>query len=791
MRRHKYPFFRGLCGIAALLTALFLLSACDNLLKPAFPTTPSETVTADDPSEAPSAPSQPQAPDETNSSESLPNETEPTDTQPAGTEPPVSCDHVPTVIPAVFPTCTENGMTEGSECSLCGKVMQAPVEIPARGHNYTPELGYRCGSCDRQAVCPAPVLNQDGNLVLSWGESVTVSWSLSEETTHPVVYMVMSNVTDGETVALWEAWKQDTTFTYRGTKDGETLTLRISACLAVNGEPVAATQSQSAELTVTVTPREVLEAPAYLTGNRITVQTGKEATAAWGPVLAEGGQLTYELTLVDPDGVETPLDTRAETWVTIPAALLSKEGYYTLLVTAVDTTDTYQSSPTASLTVYVRAPAPTLEEDYDNPSRYASDHYYNYLATLENGEQLQSFYRLVDASLTEFHSAGQAQSIQVSGGKYHYYAAKLNFSYLDLTLEEAASVRTLYQYDHPLYYWISNVYVYTSKELYICIDPDYVTAESRTACNAMIYEGIAALAEGITAETSAYNLALAYYERLLAQADYAYEDDGKTPQDDLWAHSIVGVFDSGKRAVVCEGFAEAYSLMLNYHGVENISVPGESRGVGHLWNLVRLDNGEWYWCDMTWDDPTKSPLGTDYKYFCVTDTQDVLYYYVRDGIEAGLDYTFSGSATFMDDHTLLWDNVTLDMGKAIPARAETPYDGEELTLRETFTVDGMTYALTGYGKVQLVEVGSRRGITVPETVTFGDVTYTVTSIGLINSEGVFMKGRLLPLFTTSVYIPKTVSYIWDGALSGLLVNVTVDPENPWFVSQNGSIKPRN
>ena len=93
--------------------------------------------------------------------------------------------------------------------------------------------------------------------------------------------------------------------------------------------------------------------------------------------------------------------------------------------------------------------------------------------------------------------------------------------------------------------------------------------------------------------------------------------------------------------------------------------------------------------------------------------------------------------------------------------------------------------------MQLVEVGSRRSLTVPETVTYGGVTYTVSSIGLINGEGVFMKGRLLPLFTTSVYIPKTVSYIWDDALSGLLVKVTVDPENPWFISQDGNIKPRN
>lgn len=102
----------------------------------------------------------------------------------------------------------------------------------------------------------------------------------------------------------------------------------------------------------------------------------------------------------------------------------------------------------------------------------------------------------------------------------------------------------------------------------------------------------------------------------------------------------------------------------------------------------------------------------------------------------------------------------------------------------------MTYAVVGFDKVQLVDAGGKTRVTVPESVAYGGHSYTVYAVGLISEDGIYMKGRLLPLFTTSVYVPKTVSYIWDGALSGLLVNVTVDPENPWYVSQNGSVKPR-
>lgn len=810
MRKITSNTRRGLWGIAALLTVLMLLSACDTLTKPVFPTAPSETVTADDPTRAPNeTQSQPREepvtdpaltetdppetdPDGETSTELAPAETDPADPKPTEPVTPPACEHNPTVIPTVSPTCTESGASEGYECSLCGEILKAPHEVPPTGHTFTPEKDFTCVSCGYQALCPSPVLSLEGSKTLPWGETLTLSWSLAEDSPFPVVYTVISFDANGNPIELWDSWQTYTTFTYSCRTDGEILALRVCAAFAVNGKPVAATQNVSSVLTVTVSTREALESPAFFVGNRIKAEAGQAVTVDWNPIIADTEDIRYRVNLVTPDGSESCLGTLTDTWVCVPAEHLTAEGDYILRVTAADITETYRESPAAEMVIQVNIPKPVGEEDFENPARYVSDYFYDYLGALPKGDKLQSYYRLIDASLTDFHgNDADGETVMVSGGAIHYYAAKINYTHLGLSLEEAVSVRNLYLYDHPLYYWVSNYYVYNSTAIYFCVDPDYANGETRTACNAVIYDGIAAMAEGLTAEISPYTIALAYYERLLAKADYAYEEDGETPQDDLWAHSIIGVFDSAYNAVVCEGFGKAYSLLLNYHGVENIQITGTSRGVGHLWNLVRLENGEWYWCDITWDDHTYSPLGTDYKYFCVTDTQDVLYYYARDGIEAGLDYSFGSPSTFMDDHSVYWGNVSLDMSGAVPERAETPFDGEVLTLRDTFTVDGMTYALTGYGKVQLVEVGSRRSLTVPETVTYSGVTYTVSSIGLINSEGVFMKGRLIPLFTTSVYIPKTVSYIWDGALSGLLVNVTVDPENPWFVSQNGTVKPRN
>ena len=47
----------------------------------------------------------------------------------------IVCDgHVPTVAPALAPTCTETGLTEGTYCEACGLVLKAQEELPALGH---------------------------------------------------------------------------------------------------------------------------------------------------------------------------------------------------------------------------------------------------------------------------------------------------------------------------------------------------------------------------------------------------------------------------------------------------------------------------------------------------------------------------------------------------------------------------------------------------------------------------------------------------------------------------------
>ncbi len=44
------------------------------------------------------------------------------------------------VVPVVAATCTTDGLTAGSKCSVCGEMLVEQEIIPATGHNYTPEI---------------------------------------------------------------------------------------------------------------------------------------------------------------------------------------------------------------------------------------------------------------------------------------------------------------------------------------------------------------------------------------------------------------------------------------------------------------------------------------------------------------------------------------------------------------------------------------------------------------------------------------------------------------------------
>ena len=741
---------------------------------------------------------------------------------------------VPTPIPplghtvetdaAVAATCTEAGLTEGKWCSVCSTVLVAQRQIPATGHIEVLEIeiaptcldeGWSRGS--HCAVCEIP-LNGAGKIPASGHTEVRVA-GVAPTCTE-------TGITDGCYCAVCEAVILPQTVllpldhTYvavpavEATCSAEGLTAGaycgVCSKVLVEQSPIPAVGhtevitpavratchstglSEGVHCSVcskvlveqTVLPAAHVEQVLY--GNAPTcTRSGLSdgvvcylchtvlAEQAVLPAIGHTGEI---LSGIAPTCLETGLS-EGERCLTCGVVLQAQEileatGHTPTVWEGVAPTATERGCTDGSYCLacgdVLEARRILLPTGYALPENYHGDYGYYALGKMEKGGSLQELYRLIDAAAAAFHSD---TSRSLSAGET---LKVLNFSTLGLTAYQAQTVWAIYRNDHPLYYWMANYISTTQTNLYLYVDEAYLSGDVRETYNRLIYTETERYLASLNGESSDYRIALAIHDLILSRIDYAYEADGKTPEDAAWAHNVLGVFEQG--GGVCETYARAYQLFLNYCNVENVFVSGYA-GEAHAWNLVRMDDGNWYWFDLTWNDTPEYNWEISYQYFCVNDLQNVAW---RDGGEMG-------SMTFVEQHVAgsQESEILVYFLYDLPARSQTEFESEELLLRETFTVNGLTYAVSGYNRVQLVGIEGVGAVVIPETVTFGGVTYTVTSIGAMRTDGVFVNGSVDggKSYVTSVFIPKSVRYVWSGALDILTLEEIVIDENNEYLSR--------
>lgn len=416
---------------------------------------------------------------------------------------------------------------------------------------------------------------------------------------------------------------------------------------------------------------------------------------------------------------------------------------------------------------------------YTNIDRYVSDYGYKSLAKLSNGAAMQRLYNSIAESSKSFHTDSSKNAVSNSG---FYIVDTFNYKDYGLTLEEATVVWSFFRHDHPLYYWYSGQFAYDAANTKICVvtEEDYVKGSDRAEYNKLVFEAVKSYVAGVQGESSPYRIALALHDAIILDINYAYKADGVTPEEALWAHNVLGVFE--KNSGVCESYAKTFQLLLNYCEVENIYVTGYSQNQNHAWNMVKMDDGEWYWFDLTWDDKPDWMWGITYNYFCVNGTENVSWI-------DGPWITSSSSTGFEQNHVPfdLSDKVVVNRLYELPDVSVSTADFDMPMLRDTFEIGGLTYAIVGYNVVQLVGVNNVSSLVIPESVTYDGVSYEVVSIGAI-SEGLLQSEtiKVTGAAVKSVSIPETVIFIWDSALMlQTIESITVDTSNAVYTSKDG------
>jgi|GEM_PF-2884072 len=97
---------------------------------------------------------------------------------------------------------------------------------------------------------------------------------------------------------------------------------------------------------------------------------------------------------------------------------------------------------------------------------------------------------------------------------------------------------------------------------------------------------------GITDSMSDYQKALLMHDWLVDNCTY------KISALTLYYEPAFSLLIDDAHEGVCENFADAYHMMMDFLGIRNV----KEYGSNHVWNIIQLDDGNWYHVDCTWDN---------------------------------------------------------------------------------------------------------------------------------------------------------------------------------------------
>ena len=225
------------------------------------------------------------------------------------------------------------------------------------------------------------------------------------------------------------------------------------------------------------------------------------------------------------------------------------------------------------------------------------------LSNYKHGSGMQKLYDdIIDKLEAVWYSQGDWKQYKLDYNEELVYGFEVNFSDLGLTKNEAFSVYMFSCITLPVKFFTTlKVFLSsTAGSLYIGLFQEYAPDTVRTEYTNKILSYIKSYESCLSGKKTLYEKALALHDELCKRTEYAYVPGTKTPESELWAHTITGAID--KNSAVCQGYALVYEMLVNYYGGDCSYCPGNTPSGSHAWNIVRLDDGRYYYVDSTWDD---------------------------------------------------------------------------------------------------------------------------------------------------------------------------------------------
>ena len=275
----------------------------------------------------------------------------------------------------------------------------------------------------------------------------------------------------------------------------------------------------------------------------------------------------------------------------------------------------------------------TLTTNYDTNTSTKSDftfvqlsdsitYGWNYLNTSLSGETRRkltyTYCSIWETAISFKARTADAETVNIGETVYHVIG-RMNLSevYSNISTteqDEIMSALELFRGDNPSLYYVDASFLSGSYIVALVVDDEYVTRSYRDSIDSLLSSYLTTTSTIVNDLSGDDAKAHALYNNLIAQVEYAYETDGTTPQDNLFAHSVAGVVK--QKEVVCEGYALMYDLLCARNNLTCILGLGSISDVNiestaHAWNYLKL-NTTWYCVDTTWGD-TSGSASTYYK----------------------------------------------------------------------------------------------------------------------------------------------------------------------------------
>lgn len=441
--------------------------------------------------------------------------------------------------------------------------------------------------------------------------------------------------------------------------------------------------------------------------------------------------------------------------------------------------------------------------------RYDSGYGLAHLREMDNADGAIALYEVFDKMAEDFETENKNYTPKRKNSTVEF--AKTNFYQYGLTYDEACSVFAIWTYDNPQLYWLMNgISYYTDSfgektgDIALSVQYEYLSSKARQECDDIIKEKAAEFKTAADKYSTNYDKAMAVHDILTTENVYDYDSNGSASYSTT-AHNVMGALDENRNAV-CESFAKAYSLAMNYIGIDCIYAISDD----HAWNYVQMDDGNYYGVDVTWDADQKCTNGyyrseDSYSYFALGAGFNLSHKaHTPDGV--GYSYLYELPTIPESDYKSTFETGTIEKDGF-----KYSYTGHILTLTDATSATGdVTLPSEIDGKyLRVIAAGAfaKSGIT---SITIPDSVVRINNSGsgyYVIDKGAFANCKNLTKVTlsknmryigelafincpnlTEVYVPyKVSSYKYATVIGAYALGYDTDSNNN-FVKNNLTIK---